>query len=499
MAAARYSIERLVTVAAIVAAAAGDAVAGTSSLGAHVTTSIAHTDNIALAEDGQSAFIGDVSTGINFERVQERIDTQVGYTVQGIFYDEFSESDRVFHQVDSRAHVTIAPNRFFLDAFGVLDQTVADPTGKYSFNNYTITSNRADVAIYGLAPSLSLDFGTNIGGAVSYSAAKVDYDDSSLEDSMEYLSTVTLGNKVVRSGLTWQATYTGERFDYPTPPEIEFQTFTMDLGYWVAPTIRLFTVQGLESDYSSVLGASGDSPGLDEHFWTVGVAWQPSERAGISLSAGERSFGHSRGLEASYRTRRGSWQISYGEQPASFARDVVRGARQAGEVVAIGPVQGPQGNTYFLQKTVRSSFVLERSKSAIGMGYFKEERFDILAAANHIKNLTESYDGAEWWMSWEMSPVWTMNASAQRSSRASQLNQVDDRFTYASLSFQRRLGMRTMFWTSFSRESSKPISGVLNRYSENQWSAGIQRTFGASADSVPTRFSGASDAKRQGF
>jgi uncharacterized protein (PEP-CTERM system associated) len=284
---------RAVAIAAIGAIAVSTP-AQESELGAAIGLMVAHTDNVALAPSGleDSEVVSAVTAGINFSQARSRFESDLEYEVQGLFYNEIEDADEVFHRLDADSRLALVADRFFLDAFGVYDQTINDPTAKYSINNIALTGNRTDVAIIGLSPNVALDFGSNVAGEVRYSHTKLNYEDEELIDTNEELLLFTLANSKSRNGASWGISYSNERFDYGALTEIELQTFELELGHWVNPGLRVFTTQGLESDYDTLLVGLGEvDSSLEEHYWYVGTEWRPDERTLFSVSAGERSFG----------------------------------------------------------------------------------------------------------------------------------------------------------------------------------------------------------------
>lgn len=499
MVGACHGIVRIVAVAAVIALPIENAPAAESSVGAYVGARAAYSDNLTLsADDAESGRVNEISTGISLDRVQPRIDTHVAYDVQGMFYD-VSSSDQAYQQLDARADLALVPNRFFLDVFGVYDQTIVDPTGPISFNNLTLTGNREDVALVGLTPRVSLDIGESVTGELRFSRIRSNYETDNFRDSDESNAEFSLRNVDDRQGGTWALAYSSESFDYDSSPDVEFETLTLQLGYWVGSTTRFFATQGLESDYRFVFATTGDSPGLDEHYWNAGVEVQPNERANITLAVGDRSFGQTHSLNVAYETRRGNLAVAYSEEPSSFARDQARSAQQSGEIAPIDGLDGLSGNLFYLQKRWDASYALERAKSSFGFRFFDDRRFDILAAMNDVSTETESYRGTDVWLAWDFSVRWNVTANAQVAKRGSVIFSTVDELKYFGLNFGRQIGQKGLLSLLVSRESAKPLSGAsANAYEENQVSIAFRRSYGAEAGGgVPSRYSGSGNGQRR--
>jgi hypothetical protein len=467
----------------------GAAVAAESSLSTNLGLRLAHTDNISLAAEGaeQAEDIADVTAGITFSRQQPRADSFVAYQVQGIFYNEALDADEVYHNLDARTRLEVAPEVLFLDLFGLYDQTVSDPAGKYSFNNLALTGNRIDVAILGASPSVPLVIGNNAAGEIRYSHIKTNYDDPDLQDAIERTAHFALSNVNVREGGTWGVDYSRNVFEYGSASEFELEVFEAELGYWLNTGVRLFTRQGLEGDYLAFDTVPSDSgqrlrSGLDEHFWYVGLDWRPDDRTSLQLSAGERSFGRAHSFSWSRTLRFGGVSASYIEEPSSFLREQLRGVRRAGEVSPIDTLDGPRGSLAYLREGADVSFFYDRPRSDIGLRFFTENRYDLGdASAGDAGEPTEEFSGVELSLDWQVNARASVDATFHVANRRSDLNVIDDRLEHATLAWRRSIGRQTELSLTVAKQRSRARSGVSENYEENQFIVTFQRTYGAPA------------------
>lgn len=467
-----------------------------AEVGATLGTRLAHSDNVALlSEDAEhSESIAEVTAGINYARTAQRHDTNISYQAQGIFYDESSDSNEVFNSLNASSQLGLVLDRLFLDLYAVHDQTVVDPSQAYSFNNLALTGNRTDVSIVGASPSVRISIGANVTGEVRYGDARVDYDDETLDDRSERFSVFTLGNSNSRRGPTWQVAYNRQEYDYEAFPEIQFETFSLQLGIWVSDVLRLFTTQGLESDYTLVAPSlpNAEGPGLDEHFWDVGIDWRPSDRTELVAASGQRSFGESHRLQWTYRTERGGISLGYVEEPSSFLREQLHSLRSTGELSPIDSLDGPNGNPFYLQKRTDLTFLLQRPRSGAALRVFDERRFDIVdAVTDSLSDETERYRGTELSLSWSLSARSKIGLSRESARRRSIFNVTDDEIRNLTMSFERGIGRQGTLLLTASQERVDPKSAIGQiKYNENQASISIRRWFGtASSGGVPQRYS----------
>jgi uncharacterized protein (PEP-CTERM system associated) len=493
---------RAVTIAAVGTIAAATH-AQESELGAVVGLMVAHSDNVALAPSGfeESEVVSEVTAGINFSQARSRFQSTLDYEVQGVFYNEIENADEVFHRLDADSRLALVADRFFLDAFGVYDQTIKDPTSKYSLNNIALTGNRTDVAIIGLSPNVALDFGSNVAGEVRYTHTKLNYEDEELIDTNEEVLLFTLANSKTRDGASWGLSYSHERFDYGAQAEIELQTFELELGHWVNPGLRVFTTQGLESDYDALLeGVEQVDSGLDEHFWYVGTEWRPDEQTLFSVSVGERSFGTARRFSWNRTMRYGGIQVGYSEEPSTFLREQLNGVRYAGELSPIDSLDGPMGNLLYLQERTDVAFFVDRPKSKAGVRLFKDNRFDIASDTEAVGARADSLIGTELTLEWDFANRTSLNGLLQRAQRKSVANVIDDELLTLSVEIVRRVGRQNDLSFVLARTRSEPGEASGNpsqfEYSESRFSIQIERSFGERGEtaSAVERFSDYVDA-----
>ncbi len=494
MAGAHHRLAGTVWIAAALLGVAPGASAEKSAGTYHLLSRAGYSDNIKLApagfEDGQR--VAEISAGVDFAHTQERQDTHISYLAQGVFYGESNDSDEVFNTLNATSQWALVSNRVFLDLYGVYDQTIVDPTGSYSFNKLALTGNRTDVAIVGASPSVALGIGENVEGEIRFTDTLINYADPEVEDSNEQVLSFVLGNYGSTRGGTWAVTYDQEEFDYELSPLVHFEIFDVELGAWVTPTVRLFTNQGLESDYTLVGQPGAGSPGLDDHYWYAGVDWRPNDRHEVVVSSGERSFGEAHRVNWSYRSARGGIVVGYAEEPSTFLREQLHSVRRTGELAPIDSLDGPEGDLFYLQKRSDVTFLLERQRSSVALRFFEERRFDIVEATADVTEDTEEYSGKELNLRWEVNSKATLDVTARSARRRSTLNSIDDELKGIIVSLDRRVGRQGTLSFDVSHERASPKSGSgENAYTENEVIVGIQRWFGSVPTArAPQRFSG---------
>jgi hypothetical protein len=503
----RDALARIIYTAAGLGLTGGPALAGDSEFGAHAGARIGYSDNVTLAPAGSELDqrITELDGGFTFSRSQERLDAYVAYLLEGVFYPGASDSNQVYNTLDASSRLAMIRDVFYLDTFAVYDQTVKDSAGAYSFNKLAITGNLTDMLSIGVSPYVLLEIGSNVTGLARVSFSKLDYDEPTLDDSSEKFAMFNLGNSKARSGGSWGVSYNKELYDYEHSPDVDFESLAVDLGFWVVPTLRLFTTQGLESDYTLVLEQPGKAaPGLDTHYWYVGAEWRPSDRNILTVTTGERSFGHAESFNWAYKAAKGGIGLNYSEEPATYVREHLRSTRTTGELSPIDSLDGPEGNPFFLQKSWALTFTLDRPRTGAGLRFFDERRYDIVEATVNGQpgGVVEKYTGLELDGSWKINTAASINVAVQRAERTSVLSQLDDTIDYAYVEWARRVGRQNQLNLRFARESSEPGAGAIGRaaYVENQVTIGISRWFAADTTSgVSKRFNGYLNNSASGY
>ena len=88
-----------------------------------------YSDNLYLAEPGleDDGFVFQVNPGISIEKDEGRFSTSLNYRAQALFFEDDSDFNTVYHQLDALGTLEVASDLFFLDFDASADQFVVDP------------------------------------------------------------------------------------------------------------------------------------------------------------------------------------------------------------------------------------------------------------------------------------------------------------------------------------------------------------------------------------
>jgi hypothetical protein len=131
---------------------------------------------------------------------------------------------------------------------------------------------------------------------------------------------------------------------------------------------RLTATGGLESNVQEDPSIGG----FDESFWSVGMEWNPDELQSLSLSVGDRYYGTSYAAAYSRRGSRGSFELSYSEDPTTAGL-------QLGNDGIFQPGQRPGGSAtldtrVFLSKRFQATARYELVRSVITARAYSDRR-----------------------------------------------------------------------------------------------------------------------------
>jgi len=313
----------------------------TPSIGVAITW----TDNIDLeseSADRDSATLADVSPGFTLTQRSERINTNIDYTLRGIFYADDSDRNTYWHDGTAGLDVELIADWFSIAAAGGYTQVLIDPKQVTINDRIFDEENVSDTVTGSVMPQLLHRFSWGTVQA-SYYYGFVDYLDTAadggpLDDNENDGGNFSISSPR-RSTITWALRYQQWQTDYDVSQDIDYRSADGELGYRVTANLELFGSIGKESDLESEVVTPNEEPaGLDEKFWRAGFRWRPSARDSLELSYGHRFFGNT--FDGAWR-REGRllvFDVSYSEQPTTEGQSLVR---PSGVEEGAGPQQQP--------------------------------------------------------------------------------------------------------------------------------------------------------------
>ena len=438
--------------------------------GVDVDLGVVRSDNVFLADEGDERWdtVYLVSPEFYAEVDRDRLEANLRYRPQAVFFNDYSESDEVYHQVDASVTGALIRDRFFVYLSAVNFQSVVTPEGQIPTNNLSITDNRADSTVYEVRPYLLQKLGAaELYASVAYIGT--DYEESSFQTSDERQAYISLDNFSRQQGIAWKIDYEYRRVEYETAIPWDFQRASLNLGYWINGNTRLFASGGAETSFDNFFDSN-----MDADFWEAGFQYAPSQRLNLELAAGDRSYGTSfRGL-FQFEFRRGEISFSYNEDPATRSELAFDRRPIVDDNPLDGSLDRPDSADRFVLKRgeVVASFNLP--KSEIRLRLFSEQREDA-STAEGTPIGDERLVGLGFNWTWSFGSRTTLSVSADIADRESRVNNVDgqnavvdDELSVFDIGLGYRLGNRTSLRLEAARsEQDGLLSG--QQYIENQY------------------------------
>jgi hypothetical protein len=358
------------------------------------------TDNIRLAPDGveESEWITELRPGFTLATAGPRVRLDLDYDLQALWFNDFSELDDTYHQLDGNGNFVLLPESLFIDAFARYDQQNVDTSGRIAFDNLFDTDNRTDTFVYGASPYHVGRWGGWGESLVRYQYQGVRYSNTdpgaaTVEDSESNAISASLGSPATARGTSWRVDGSYNRTEFDDSPEFEYARVALDIGAPVGLRTRLTGTVGQESDVEE----SSSQGGLDSSFWYAGFAWEPSELQSLEARVGQRFFGTAWELHWRRRGSRGELMLDYTEEPSTSA-----GVLGDSGIFVPGTPAGGVGslNTrVFLQKRLSGSAAYEFVRSTITASVFSDRREYQDAVGGTEKNIGATLD-----YSWDAAP-----------------------------------------------------------------------------------------------
>jgi uncharacterized protein (PEP-CTERM system associated) len=243
------------------------------------------------------------------------------YDAQALWYQDNSEFDDVYHNLDGTGQFILVPNRLFVDGFARYDQENIDTAGRVTSGNFLQTGNRTDAAVYGISPWYTrlrqLGRGRCPGTATRASVTRTPTRPTGrggFRHPQHFGQTrQPQGGK---PGLSWDLAGQLPAHRVRLAPEFEYGRAALDLGYPV----------GLRSRVTATVGSSPiprgppTKGGFDESSGMVGYDVGADAAQRLEARIGDRFFGTTYELNWRRTGTRGDLSVSYTEAPTTPTR-----------------------------------------------------------------------------------------------------------------------------------------------------------------------------------
>lgn len=429
--------------------------------GLNVDLGIIHTDNVRLATEGleESETVFTVVPEFLLSKDSERLQADIRYRPEGYFYSDTSDANDIYHVLDATLTAALVRNRFFIAMDATNSQSIVTPDDRYPTTNLPISSNRVDATTLGIRPYWQQPLGQAT-MLVEADFRRVEYDNSFFQESDYGEGHFRLDNIDNQQGLAWALDYRFRRIEYETALPYEFQRASVNLGFWISGTVRVFAEGGSETPFDNFVDST-----MDSDFWEGGVQYRPNQRLDLEVAIGDRSYGESYRGRLRYELRRGNITATYTEAPTTRADQAFGRRPIIGTDSLDGLLDRPGASDRYVRKRGEVSVNIELAKSDLTVRVFDERR-ERRTAAGGTPLPDEDFSGAAIRWAWNMGTKTRLGIGADISDRNQGTR--DDELLQARVDVTYQLSQRLSLSAEVIHSSQEARESSFIDYDENQ-------------------------------
>jgi uncharacterized protein (PEP-CTERM system associated) len=269
------------------------------------------SDNGRQASPGQavSERISELTPGIVISGRGTGLVLDLAYALQQAWREQ--GNDVTNHQLRASAQADLVDGWLYADASAAIAKRSISAFGAQALDPTQPGANQATLSTRRFSPYLQHRF-----RGYATVQLRISHESSSSHDEgnaaplsvTQNESLLTLASDDGGRDWGWNARYRRQDTDDAQQSGARASDASLSLHYAATPRLRLSGTVGLEDDDYGDAG-----PRQRAHAWSAGIAWHPSVRSSFSISTGKRNFGKSYALDASRRSRRALWALSYTE------------------------------------------------------------------------------------------------------------------------------------------------------------------------------------------
>lgn len=314
----RHPRLRALAVALAAASAAGGAQASEWQIEPGMTGIVTLSDNNRQSSGGDTTLAATLSPNVAVTTAEGGpLKASAFYRLNAIsrFGGNYDNAD-LTHNFSGIGRAEIVNDLFYIDATANYSQPLVSLLSAPSDQNVNL-ANRANTAVYSIAPNLSKRFGSFATGHARYTIGG-----SSFQNGISYNSTINSLEASLVSGsafgnASWGVDYSLRKSNYSRYADTTFERYGVSGGYLFSREFRLSATAGQDKNtYPSAQSQGGP-------YYTLGMGWAPNQRASIEINAGHRYFGPTYGLSADYRTRKTTWNASYSQDISDISKQLL--------------------------------------------------------------------------------------------------------------------------------------------------------------------------------
>jgi uncharacterized protein (PEP-CTERM system associated) len=292
---------------------------------ANLGTSATYTDNVnQRSTNPEDALILRVSPGFTLRTEgARRLNATIQYSLDGVARFGGRDDTDLFHRLNARGTAELVEDFFFVDASARVSQELISLSGSPA--DATINpDNRATTGSYSISPYIKQRLGDFADFQARYTTSGTFFNESSLSDliSNAFNASLVSGSRfnTLNWGLNYDYRIVADRDRGDTDTSYTYDRLNLSLGYALTRKFRLIGNVGQERIRYETATAND----IDDTVWNAGFSWNPSRRTSLQATAGERFFGSTYDVSASYRARASTFRVSYTEDVSDISRATLR-------------------------------------------------------------------------------------------------------------------------------------------------------------------------------
>jgi uncharacterized protein (PEP-CTERM system associated) len=288
--------------------------AGEWDLTPRITLGAGYSDNIDLTPHGDSDMLGEATPGFSLHGKSARLNADIDYQMQNVFFVNHSQDSSSYNQLNSRATAELAKDLFFVDGSANAGQAVVNTNRSIPVGNLNAANNTSNFVSYSLGPRLQSHLGGYADAKLRYRYSQVMYDNNGASDATinEVDANLASGQGRLFKELTWSVNsrYLKQNSDSnnnsSTSGDGTYRNTDGEARYRLSQSFSLVGQAGYsDNNYQTSNQIENGS------YWGLGGAWQPSRFYSLQALTGNNLNTATVGL---YPTHRTSLVVTYRDQ-----------------------------------------------------------------------------------------------------------------------------------------------------------------------------------------
>jgi uncharacterized protein (PEP-CTERM system associated) len=284
-----------------------------------------YTDNVNQSPSNtEDALILSVTPNFTLRTEgSRRLNATIQYGLTGVARFGGRDDTDLFHNLNAAGTAELVEDFFFIDASARVSQELLSLSGSPA--DATINpDNRATAGSYSISPYVKQRVGTFADFQARYTTGGSFFNDSSVNDliSNTFNASLVSGSRfnTLNWGLNYDYRIVADRDSGDTDTSYTYDRLNLSLGYALTRKFRLIGNVGQERIRYDAASAQD----IDDTVWSAGFSWTPSRRTSLQATAGERFFGNTYDVSASYRARASTFRVSYTEDVSDISQATLR-------------------------------------------------------------------------------------------------------------------------------------------------------------------------------